>query len=217
MLNTAEQLDNSGRQALQTRLMPDLLEQLAGQSRLMVFDVGFGVHETIAYLSNRCCRLHFSALHENLLIPPVIRSKAAFGQLADPGEHDSALYQAWLERFQAAMQFEPGTRFDLCLFWDFLNYLDDQALKAFADALAPYTSPQTLGHAYILLKSDADVLNREYGIKSADQISVKSAQLGNLASYARPQARVTSMMKGFVVKHCVLRRDGLLEAALKGT
>jgi len=217
MLNTAEQLDNSGRQALQTRLMPDLLEQLAGQSRLMVFDVGFGVHETIAYFSNRCCRLHFSALHENLLIPPVIRSKAAFGQLADPGEHDSALYQAWLERFQAAMQFEPGTRFDLCLFWDFLNYLDDQALKAFADALAPYTSPQTLGHAYILLKSDADVLNREYGIKSADQISVKSAQLGNLASYARPQARVTSMMKGFVVKHCVLRRDGLLEAALKGT
>jgi len=217
MLNTAEQLDNSGRQALQTRLMPDLLEQLAGQSRLMVFDVGFGVHETIAYFSNRCCRLHFSALHENLLIPPVIRSKAAFGQLADPGEHDSALYQAWLERFQAAMQFEPGTRFDLCLFWDFLNYLDDQALKAFADALAPYTSPQTLGHAYILLKSDADVLNREYGIKSAGQISVKSAQLGNLASYARPQARVTSMMKGFVVKHCVLRRDGLLEAALKGT
>jgi len=215
MLNTAEQLDNSGRQALQTRLVPDLLEQLAGHSRLMVFDVGFGVHETIEFFSNRCCRLHFSALHENLLVPPVIRSKAAFGQLADPGEHDAALYQAWLERFQTAMQFEPGTRFDLCLFWDFLNYLDDQALKAFADALAPYTSPQTLGHAYILLKSDADVLNREYGIKSADQISVKPAQFGHLASYARPQARVTSMMKGFVVKHSVLRRDGLLEAALK--
>lgn len=216
MLNTAVQLDNSGRQALQTRLVPDLLEQLAGQPRLMVFDVGLGVHETIEFFGNRCCRLHFSALHDNLLVPPVIRSKAAFGQLADPGEQDAALYQAWLERFQAAMQFEPGTRFDLCLFWDFLNYLDDQALKAFADALAPYIDPKTLGHAYILLKSDADVLNREYGIKSTDLISVKPAQFGNLAHYARPQARVTSMMKGFVVKHSVLRRDGLLEAALKG-
>jgi hypothetical protein len=35
------------------------------------------------------------------------------------------------------------------------------------------------------------------------------------AFVARPHARVTSMMKGFVVKHSVLRRDGLLEAALK--
>lgn len=215
MLNTAEQFDNSGRQALQTRLMPDLLEQLTSNSRLMVFDVGFGVHETIEFFGNRHCRLQFSALHESLLVPPVIRSKTAFGQLADPGEHDAALYQAWLERFQAALQFEPRTRFDLCLFWDFLNYLDDQALKAFADALAPYTAPQTLGHAYILLKSDADVLNREYGIKSADQISVRPAQMVHLTNYARPQARVTSMMKGFVVKHSVLRRDGLLEAALK--
>lgn len=215
MLSTAEPLDESGRQVLQTRLVPGLLEQLAGRSRLMVFDVGFGVQETIEFFSNRRCRLHFSALHENLLIPPVIRSKAVFGQLADPGEHDAALYQAWLERFQAAMQFEPGTRFDLCLFWDFLNYLDDQALRAFADALAPYTGPATVGHAYILLKSDADVLNREYGIQSAEQISVRPAQLGNLARYARPQARVTTMMKGFVVKHSVLRRDGLIEAALK--
>ena len=215
MLNTAEQLDNSGRQVLQTRLMPDLIESLAGNSPLMVFDVGYGVHETVEYFGNRRCRLHFSALHDSLLPPPVIRSKTPFGQLPDPAEHDAALYLAWLERFRSALQFEPGTRFDLCLFWDFLNYLDDQALKALADALAPFTGPQTLGHAYILLKSDADVLNREYGLKAADQISVRPVNLGNPAIFARPQARVTSMMKGFAVRHSVLRRDGLLEAALK--
>ncbi|TFH73757.1 hypothetical protein E3V39_11285 [Gammaproteobacteria bacterium LSUCC0112] len=215
MLNTAEQLDTLGRQTLQTRLMPDVLEQLAKHSPLMVFDVGFGVHETVEFFGNRKCRLHFSALHEGLRVPPVVKSKTPFGQLTDQSEKDNALYLAWLERFQSAMQFAPGTRFDLCLFWDFLNYLDDQALKAFADVLAPYTSPQTLAHAYILLKPEADVLNREYGVKAADLISVKPAQYGSLAFYARPQARVTSMMKGFAVKHSVLRRDGLLEAALK--
>lgn len=215
MLNTAEQLDAQGRQTLQTRLMPDVLEQLAAKSHLMVFDIGFGVHETIAFFGNRKCRLHFSALHDSLRAPPVVKSKTPFGQLADQAEQEAALYQAWLERFQSAMQFAPGTQLDLCLFWDFLNYLDDQALKAFADALSPYTGPQTLAHAYILLKPEADVLNREYGVKAADQISVKPAHYGSLPFYARPQARVTSMMKGFTVKHSVLRRDGLLEAALK--
>jgi hypothetical protein len=217
MLNTAEQFDNSGRQVLQTRLMPDLLEPLAGNSPLMVFDVGYGVHETVEFFGNRRCRLHFSALHTCLQAPPVIRSKTPFGQLPDADEHDTALYLAWLDRFRSALQFEPGTRFDLCLLWDFLNYLDDQALKAFADALAPFTGPQTLGHAYILLKSDADVLNREYGLKAANQISVRPVNHATPAFFARPQARVTSMMKGFVVKHSVLRRDGLLEAALKST
>jgi len=217
MLNTAEQFDNYGRQLLQTRLMPDLIEKSAGNSRLIVFDVGYGVHETVEFFGNRRCRLHFRALQDSLLTPPVIRSKTPYGQLPDPAEHDAALYLAWLERFRAAMLFEHGTRFDLCLFWDFLNYLDDQALKAFADALAPFTGPQTLGHAFILLKSDANVLNREYGLKAADQISVRPVNLGTSAFFARPQARVTSMMKGFVVKHSVLRRDGLLEAALKST
>ena len=215
MLNTAEQFDDSGRQVLQTRLMPDLIEQLAGNSPLMVLDVGIGVHETIEFFGNRRCRLHFSALHDSLLTPPAIRSKTPFGQLPNADEHETALYQAWLDRFRSALQFEPGTRFALCLFWDFLNYLDDLALRAFADALAPFTGPQTLGHAYILLKSDADVLNREYGLKAADQISVRLVNVGTPAFVARPHARVTSMLKGFVVKHSVLRRDGLLEAALK--
>lgn len=202
-------------ETLPTRLMPDLLDRKADVSPLMVFDMGFGVHETIEYFGDRHCRLHFAGIPEALNVPPSIRFKTPFGQMVNKAEQDEAMQNAWLERFQSFMKFEPGTRFDLCLFWDFFNYLDDLALKALDDALSPYIGPQTLGHAYVLLKPESNVLNRQYGILTRDQISVRPGSHGNLASFPRPQARMTSMMKGFAVNHSVLRRDGLLEVALK--
>ena len=198
-----------------TRLMPDLIDRLEKASPLMVLDVGFGVHETVEYFGNRRCRLHFAGLHETVSVPPVHKLKTPFGQMIDKAAQEEAMSAAWLEKFRAAMNFEPGTCFDLCLFWDFCNYLDDLALKAFAEALEPYVGATTLGHAYILLKPEPDVLNREYGVMARDQISVRPGHHGHLPSYPRPQARVTSMLKGFAVNHSVLRRDGLLEIALK--
>lgn len=205
----------SALETLPTRLMPDLLDRLEKASPLMLLDVGFGVHETVEFFGNRRCRLHFAGLHETVAVPPATKLKTPFGQLVDKAEQDEATHAAWLAKFQAAINFEPGTKFDLCLFWDFCNYMDDLALKAFSDALAPFIGPQTLGHAYILLKPETNVLNREYGVLARDQISVRPGQHGHLPSFPRPQARVTSMLRGFAVNHSVLRRDGLLEIALK--
>ena len=140
-----------------TRLMPDLIDRLDKASPLMVLDVGFGVHETVEYFGDRRCRLHFAGLHETVSVPPANKLKTPFGQMVDKAAQEEAMHAAWLEKFQAAMNFEPGTCFDLCLFWDFCNYLDDMALKAFADALAPFVGPATLGHAYILLKPDIEM------------------------------------------------------------
>jgi hypothetical protein len=214
-MNTAEKLNMSSMETLPSRLMPDLLDRKAAASPLVVFDLGFGVRETLEYFGNRRCLLHFAGMPDALGVPPSVRSKTPFGQMVDKAEQEDAIQNAWLERFQSEMKFKPGTKFDLCLFWDYLNYLDDTALKAFADALSPFIGPQTLGHAYILLKPETNVLNREYGILARDQISVRPGTHGNLPSFPRPQARVTSMMKGFAVNHSVLRRDGLIEVALK--
>lgn len=181
----------------------------------MVFDMGFAVRETLAYFSDRRCRLHFAGIPDAVHVPPSTQAATPFGQMVNKAEQDDEMYQAWLQRFREFLTYEPGTRFDLCLFWDYFNYLDDLALKAFAEALAPFIAPQTLGHAYILLKPETDVLNREYGLLAPDQISVRSSNHGHLPSFPRPQARVTSMLKGFTVNHSVLRRDGLIEVSLK--
>jgi hypothetical protein len=147
----------------------------------------------------------------------VINQEQKFGELPDKQAHDALLYQAWRQRFETEMNYHPGTRFDLCLFWDFFNYLDDLALKAFSEVLSPYLTPDTLAHAYLMQKPEQGLLNREYGICSANEISVRPGSFGHLPAHPRPQARVVSLLQDFSINHSVLRRDGLLESSLKST
>lgn len=214
-MNLAEQLNVTVTETLPSRLLPDILDRVTDTSPLMVLDVGMGVHETVEYFGHRRCRLHFSSFHDALESPPAVTSKTKIGQIVDEAERQELLFNAWRKKFSAMMKFQKGTTFDLCLFWDFFNYLDDLALKAFSDALSPYIGRHTQAHALILLKPDTHVLNREYGIMSRDQIAMRPGRLDNLGSYPRPQARLASMLKDFTVSHSVLRRDGLLEASLK--
>jgi hypothetical protein len=200
---------------LPSGLMPEILERVEHRSKLMVLDVGMGVHETVAFLGSRPCKLHFSAFHAALLTPPEVRIRQAVGELPDREAEQRALFEAWLKTFRSMMDYDSGTKFDICLFWDFFNYLDDIPLAAFSEALRPFLRPDTLAHAYLLLKPTPEVMNREYGIHSPGEVSVRPGTYQNLKSFPRPQARVTSMLKGLAVNHSVLRRDGLLEVALK--
>ena len=214
-MNLAEEITVAVPETLPTRLLPDILEKLATTSPLTILDVGAGVHETVAFFGQQPCRLHFPALYEALTPAPQVAQNAPVGQVADIGEMEQRLYQAWLERFRAALDYPPETRFDLCLLWDFANYLDDVALRAFADALSPFVSATTLAHSYLLLKEAPDVLNRQYGVLDRDQISVRPRSTPAQKSFPRPQGRVISVLKDFVASHNVLRRDGLLEVSLK--
>ena len=67
----------------------------------------------------------------------------------------------------------------------------------------------------MLLKEGHSVLNRSFGIAAKDEVVVRPAHWPDLPAFARPQARVTSMLQDFRVNHSVLRRDGLLEISLK--
>ena len=202
-------------ETLPTRLVPDLLDRFQKVDYLQVFDTGFAVPETIDHFVSRKCRLHFSAAYELLQNPPVATSSKRDGRLIDKKAQDQALYQAWREHFDQALDFPQGTRFDLCFFWDFFNYTDDIALKAFSDSLSPYLKDSAVGHAYVLLKEGHPVLHRSFGVAAKDEIVVRPAHWQALPAYARPQARVTSMLQDFRVNHSVLRRDGLLEISLK--
>ena len=215
-MNLAEQLTVTGAETLPSRLMPDIQHRLADVSPLMVLDIGFGVQETVAYFGNRRCKLHFCGLPDALLSPPVIPVPTQkTGKLVDESVRQENLLNAWRERFRNVLNFPEATRFDLCLFWDAFNYMDDLALKAFFEVLHPFIHKQTLGHGLIQLKEDRQVSNREYGIQAQDELVMRTGYHGTLGSHPRPQARVASLLKGFAVSHGVLRRDGLLEVSLK--
>lgn len=214
-MNLAEQLNSGQPETLPSRLMPDILERLQSVPRLMVLDVGLGVHETVAFFGDRRCRLHFAGIHDALHSPPRVEHQRQPGQLVDKQVEEAASYEAWRQHFAQSMNYPPDTRFDVCLLWDLFNYLDDIAIKAFADVLSPYLSDQTLAHAYLLLKADNGFSSREYGIKSAGEIAIRAGAHNSLDCFPRPQARVTSMISDFSVNHSVLRRDGLLEVSLR--
>jgi hypothetical protein len=215
-VNLAEQLTVTVGETLPSRLMPDILQKLAEASPLMVLDVGFGVHETVEHFGRRRCKLHFCGLPDAIKSPPRLPAPAAkTGKIIDESARQENLLDAWRERFRSVLNFPADTQFDLCLFWDAFNYMDDLALKAFFEVLHPYLRKKTLGHGLIQLKDDKQVTNREYGIQAQDQLVMRPGCHDTLASHPRPQARVASMLKGFAVSHGVLRRDGLLEVSLK--
>jgi hypothetical protein len=182
----------------------------------MVLDTGFGVHETVEHFGDRRCKLHFCGLLDALQSPPTLPPPAQkTGKIVDESVHQEKLLNAWRERFRSVLNFPNDTFFDLFLFWDSFNYMDDMALKAFFEVLHPHIRKKTLGHGLIQLKDDKQVTNREYGIQAQDQLVMRAGRHGSLVSYPRPQARVASLLKGFAVNHGVLRRDGLLEVSLK--
>jgi len=197
----AEKLHN--KELLPSRLLPEVLERIRENAVLTVLDVGYGVPETVDYFGERHCKIHFSGFHD------------ALRTARQPRPAEEAMDEArWRELFQQAMPYSPDTTFDLCLFWDFLSYLDDMPLKIFTETLAPYLNKDTVGYGYALLKDDRSVLDRTYGIVDEGQLMVRQAGLGSLQGYSRPQARLARLMSGFSISHSVLRRDGLLEMAL---
>ncbi len=185
------------------RLLPEILEAVQDRTHLRVFDLGFGVPETIEFFADRRCTLYFGGLHDAL--------KTA----RQPRPAEEAMDEdAWRALFRQAMPFGDDVRMDVCLFWDFLSYLDDMPLRVFIETLAPYVGESTRAYGYALLKDDTSVLDRSYSIVDEAQLMVRSAGLGQLRAYPRPQARLAALMKGFTINRSVLRRDGLLEMAV---
>ena len=77
------------------------------------------------------------------------------------------------QEFRNILNFKVGTLIDVCLFWDFLNYLNRPALRAFSAALKPYVHAGTRAHGFSVLSERADVIYKctdfytpgdEYGV-----------------------------------------------------
>ena len=107
----------------QSLLFPSLFKKANPDRRLSVLEIGPALPETIEFFSQFKCRLHFAAMYTD----PILQMQS--------GEYTEA---ELAEQISQSLGFSKDTRFDLCLFWDFLNYLDDKALRAFNTAIRPF-------------------------------------------------------------------------------
>ena len=192
----------AGARDQQTLLFPSLVKNVDPDRRLSVLEIGPALPETLAYFSNYKCRLHFAAMYTD----PILEMQA--------GDHTEAEMAAHLKR---SFSFRKGTRFDLCLFWDFLNYLNDRALRAFNTALQPYLYQSTRAHAFTLRTLDTSFTNQQYGIRQDHLFSVRPRSGIQPRTFPHTQAILVNLLTEFDIDQGMLLPDGRLEVLLSAS
>lgn len=189
----------AGTRDQQTLLFPSLVKNVDPDRRLSVLEIGPALPETLAYFSQYKCRLHFAAMYTD----PILQMQN--------GDHAEAEMVAHLKR---SFGFRKGTRFDLCLFWDFLNYLNDQALRALNTALKPHLYRSTRAHAFTLRTLDTSFANQQYGIRQDHLFSVRPRSGAQPRTFPHTQAILVNLLTEFDIDQGMLLPDGRLEVLL---
>jgi hypothetical protein len=180
----------------QTLLFPTLVRRFKQDRRLSVLEIGPALPETVAFFSQFRCRLHFAAMYTD----PVLQLQT--------GEHTE---DELAEHISQSFGFRKETRFDLCLFWDFLNYLDDKALRAFNTALRPYLHQSTRAHAFTVRTLNTRFPNQQYGIEQAHMFSIRPRSGKQAHTSPHTQAILVNLLSSFDIDQGMLLPDGRLE------
>ena len=183
----------------QTLLFPTLVKKINPDRRLSVLEIGPALPETIAFFSQYKCRLHFAAMYTD----PVLKM-----QSEEYSEAELA------EEITRSLDFKTGTRFDMCLFWDFLNYLDDKALRAFNKAIKPYLHKTTRAHAFTVRTLSTSFSNQQYGIEQAHMFSIRPRQGKQARTTPHTQAILVNLLSNFDIDQGMLLPDGRLEVLM---
>ena len=186
----------------QTLLFPSLLKRIDPDRRLSVLEIGPALPETVKYFSQFKCRLHFAAMYTD----PVLQMQM--------GEYTEAELADHLEQ---SFGFAKGTQFDLCLFWDFFNYLEDKALRAFNTAIRPYIHKTTRAHAFAVRTLDTSLSNQQYGIEQAHMFRIRPRTGTQVRTYPHTQAILVNLLSGFDIDQGMLLPDGRLEILMSAS
>jgi hypothetical protein len=183
----------------QSLLFPSLVKKINPDSRLSVLEIGPALPETIEFFSQYRCRLHFAAMYTD----PVLQTQS--------GEYTEA---ELAEQISRSLGIPKGTRFDLCLFWDFLNYLDDKALRAFNTAIRPFLHKSTRAHAFTVRTLNTSFSNQQYGIEKAHMFSIRPRMGKQARTTPHTQAILVNLLSSFDIDQGMLLPDGRLEVLM---
>ena len=104
-----------------SKLLPSLFQHIDVEQVVTVFHVGLALPETVEFFSNYRCKLHFIDIFSAL---PFVATEDATPTLE--------------QQFQELLNFPGDTLFDVCLFWDLFNFLNEEAIKTFLTLLQPH-------------------------------------------------------------------------------
>ncbi|MEM1155320.1 MAG: hypothetical protein AAGI44_14375 [Pseudomonadota bacterium] len=194
-------MEQSAQENQHSSLLAPLFAHIDLDRRLTVLNIGPALPETVSFFSQYRCRLYFEDLFSE--IPALYRQhKEADDEIAAK------------QQFIESMRFPDETYFDLCLFWDLFNFLDRGVLSAVLDVLRPHLHANSQAHGFAVHSLRTEQSGKIYGIKSADQISMRSrgAKLPGYNPYNRGQ--LEKLLTCFSVNRSVLLPSSRLEFLL---
>jgi len=181
-----------------SKLFPSLFQLLDVDHRLTVLEVGTALPETVDFFSQFKCRLHFVDLFNE----PFVREQENFSE--------AELRQAFQQRLRLGQE----TRLDVCLFWDFLGYLDDPALRAFNAALRPWLHDGTRAHGFGVHHLAARLDNVQYGVLDRETFSRRPRSGRQMALHPHSQVEMNELFGVLGFERGLLLADGQLEMLL---
>ena len=182
-----------------SRLFPSLFENLDTGRLVTVLEVGPAIPETIRFFGQFRSRIYVADLYGEPLVCD---------------QHEEQPEQELTAAFRNVLDFPVGTLFDVCLFWDFLNYLNRPALRAFSSALRPYVHPGTRGHGFSVLSVETSLRNQQYGIVQPDTLSIRQSNKPQLDYYPHSHEELNGSFDSFHIDRGWLLPDGRLEILL---
>lgn len=182
-----------------SKLFGALFKQVDPEQRLTVLHIGPALAETVDFFAQFRCRLHFVDLFEETFV-----------------RRQTDLSETELRHgFEEQLRFPEGSCFDLCLFWDFLTYLDDPALRAFNSALRPWLGRHSRGHGFgahhLAIRFD----NVQYGVRDRETFCIRERLGEQMPHHPHSQTEMTDMFHCMGFDRGMLLTDGKLEMLLK--
>lgn len=184
----------------QSKVLGSLFRHLDPERRLEVLEIGPALPETVDFFSQFRCRLYFIDLYNE----PFLRDRQA--ELSE-----TELRHA----FEQRLSFRKGTRLDICLFGDFLSFLDDRALRAFNSALRPWIHEGTRAHGFGVHHLAVKLEHQQYGIIDNETLSVRSRHTDSMPYHPHSQVEMADMLNCFAFERGLLLPSGKLEMVLK--
>jgi hypothetical protein len=184
---------------LKSQLFASLFQGVDVKHRLTVLEIGAALPETVGFCSQFKCRL----LYVDLFGEPFVHDQADLSE--------TELRHCFEERFR----FPADTRLDLCLFWDFLSFLDDPALRAFNSALRPWLHGGSRAHGFGAHHLAIRLAHVRYGVHDRETFSIRERSGRQLRTHPHSQVEMHEMLNCFAFERGLLLADGKLEMLLK--
>ncbi len=119
-----------------------------------------------------------------------------------------------VRRFESLLQFPADTLFDICLFWDLFNFLDDATINAFLTVLLPHLKEKSLAHAFSVHNVRTPQSSHLYGINQRDTLSCRNRRAALPGYTPHSQRELQALLHCFRLERSVLLPDSRLELLL---